>query len=135
MAEKQKYSSEDIKFYVGKKIKFYREQRKMSQKSLATLINKRDNTISNYEKGISSPSRDALFAIANALDISVDDLFPPKEKSISLNDTLKENDNITLENLEFLKNLTAYFESLPPTDQDNLLGRIEVAVELFKQRN
>lgn len=121
--------------FIGQQIKHYRKAKKLTQKELGRRINKNANTISQYENGINAPAQDSLFDLANALDISVDDFFPRKEKSISLNDTLQKNDNISVENMAFLKDLTAYFETLPPDKQENLLGRIEVAVELFKNRN
>lgn len=128
----KEYSSEEIKIYVGKQIKAHRERKKLSQRALAAAIGKKFNTISNYENGKSSPSRDALFAIARVLNIGVDELFPKVENSISLDILKDESENISLENMQFLKDLTAYVESLTPEQKNDLINNIHIAVEIFK---
>lgn len=67
---------QDISKYVGQQIKYYRKLNKMTQKELGLRIGKKHNTISSYENGTNEPEQDALFAIANALDVSINDLFP-----------------------------------------------------------
>lgn len=130
----KEYTSDEIKVYVGKQIRAHREKNKLSQRAFAEAIGKKYNTVSNYENGKSSPSRDALFAIARVLKISVDDLFPKVENSVSL-DILKDHEeNLSLENMQFLKDLTAYIESLSPEQKDDLLSNIHIAVEIFKNK-
>lgn len=63
--------------YIGAKIKEYRKLRGLTQKELAQKIKMGDTTVANYEKGFRSPKKDTMFALANAFDISIDDLFPP----------------------------------------------------------
>lgn len=63
--------------YIGSKIKEYRKLKGFTQKELAQKIRMGDTTIANYEKGFRSPKKDTMFALANAFDISIDDLFPP----------------------------------------------------------
>ncbi|EOW9529854.1 XRE family transcriptional regulator [Bacillus cytotoxicus] len=68
---------QDISKYVGLQIKNFRKLKKMTQKELGLRIGKKHNTISSYENGTNEPEQDVLFAIAKALDISINDLFPP----------------------------------------------------------
>lgn len=67
----------DIAKYVGKQIKKFRLKKGMTQKELGFQLGVKHNTISSYESGINEPDQNVLFAIAKALNISVDDLFPP----------------------------------------------------------
>ncbi|EOO33953.1 hypothetical protein IIU_02693 [Bacillus cereus VD133] len=82
---------QDISKYVGQQIKNFRKLKKMTQKELGLRIEKKHNTISSYENGTNEPEQDVLFAIAQALDVSINDLFPPtseiyknNEQTISL---------------------------------------------------
>ena len=49
-----------------------------------------DSTIANYEKGFRTPKKNTLFKIANALNVTIDDLFP----------ILKQSDNSIIESVE-----------------------------------
>lgn len=66
----------DTKKYVASKIKEYRKLRNLTQKELGERIGVKHNTISSYENGTNEPEQDLLFKIANALDITINDLFP-----------------------------------------------------------
>ncbi|EJR68162.1 hypothetical protein IIO_00481 [Bacillus cereus VD115] len=77
---------QDISKYVGQQIKNFRKLKKMTQKELGLLIGKKHNTISSYENGTNEPEQDVLFAIAQALDISINDLFPPTNEIYKNND-------------------------------------------------
>ena len=63
--------------YVAQKIKYYRKLKRITQKELGEKIGVKHNTISSYENGINQPEQDLLFKIADALDVSINDLFPP----------------------------------------------------------
>lgn len=71
----------DIKSYTAKKIKEYRKLRNLTQKELGEKIGVKHNTISGYENGTNEPEQDLLFKIASALEISINDLFPPTKYS------------------------------------------------------
>ncbi|MEH7216185.1 helix-turn-helix domain-containing protein [Bacillus toyonensis] len=76
---------QDISKYVGQQIKNFRKLKKMTQKELGLRIGKKHNTISSYENGTNEPEQDVLFAIAQALDISINDLFPPTNEVYKTN--------------------------------------------------
>jgi len=65
----------DIFYTLGKRISTLRKQKKMSQEELAERCEKMVNTISNVERGLSNPRLETLVAIAQALDVSMADLF------------------------------------------------------------
>ncbi|MGT2755411.1 XRE family transcriptional regulator [Streptococcus ovis] len=74
---------EELAIFIGLKIKEYRKLKGWTQLELGRKIGMGKNAISNYEKGFRSPKKDTMFDLANAFDISIDDLFPPIEKSTS----------------------------------------------------
>lgn len=119
--------------FIGKKVREYRKNKGYSQKELGKRIGKSDNTISNYETGTIKPSQDALFALAHALDIRVDDLFPPRgESTDSLHQVLGISDeNFSLDDLQFLKNLMDHIKTLDEEKRQQLLSNINLTVNLF----
>lgn len=69
----------EIRKFVGEKIRYYRKKNGLTQKELGDKIGVRHNTISQYESGTNEPEQDMLFAIANILDVSVNEFFPNTE--------------------------------------------------------
>ena len=63
-------------------IRAERMRKRLSQESLAELVNINKNTLLKIENARQKPSAFIVFDIANALDISFDDLFKnvPKNK-------------------------------------------------------
>lgn len=57
---------------LGQRILFTRKCRRLSQEQLAELTKLSPPYISHIERGVKSPSLDALLRIADALDISMD---------------------------------------------------------------
>lgn len=74
-------TDEELAIYIGNKIKEYRKLKGLTQKELAKAVGMGDTTIANYEKGLRTPKKNTLFKLANAFDISIDDLFPPIESA------------------------------------------------------
>ena len=70
---------ENLSRYIGKRIRKYRKDMKLTQDELAKKLNTSKGTISNYETGYRSPRQDDLFLLAEVLKINIDDLFPPRE--------------------------------------------------------
>jgi len=77
-------TEKNISKYIGRRIRYYRNLRNMTQKELGALVGVEHNTISSYETGINRPGEDTLFAIAQALNVGIDDLFPPTKDSLIL---------------------------------------------------
>ena len=76
-------TDKELAIYIGAKIKEFRLKRNLTQKELAKLVSVGDTTIANYEKGFRSPKKDTMFDLANAFNISIDDLFPSIQKDSS----------------------------------------------------
>ena len=76
-------NKEEIAIVIGENIKRYRLQNGWTQQELGTKIGISKNAIGNYEKGFRSPKKDTMFDLANAFNISIDDLFPPIQKDSS----------------------------------------------------
>lgn len=74
-------TDEELAIFIGNKIKEYRKLKGLTQKELAKAVGMGDTTIANYEKGLRTPKKNTLFKLANAFDISIDDLFPPIESA------------------------------------------------------
>lgn len=81
---------EGVSRYIGRQIKKYRLLKGLTQKELGMMVKVKHNTISSYESGVNRPEGDTLFAIAKALGISIDDLFPSTQQLMSNNDAVNE---------------------------------------------
>ncbi|EKU93390.1 HTH-type transcriptional regulator immR [Alloiococcus otitis] len=71
----------DLSSYIGNKLRYYRKENKMTQDELAKKLGLGKGTISNYESGYRTPQEHRLFELAEALNISINDLFPPTAKT------------------------------------------------------
>lgn len=71
---------EELFKYIGRQIKKHRLFNNLTQKELGLKVGVKHNTISSYESGVNRPEGNILFAIAKALEISIDDLFPTDTK-------------------------------------------------------
>lgn len=111
-------TDQELAIYIGLKIKEFRDQRGLTQKELADLIEMGNTTIANYEKGFRTPKKNTLFKIANALNVTIDDLFP----------ILKQSDNSIIESVEELLS-----QLDPEPYQRNVLTCAERQLEEQKQ--
>ncbi len=68
---------------IGKRIKYYRTEKKISQEELSQIISISVRHISNIETGAKAPSLEMLINIANALEVSADDLLTDNLKHSS----------------------------------------------------
>ena len=68
---------------IGKRIKHYRTEKRLSQEALGQLVLASSNHISYIETGVKAPSLELLILIANALDVSADDLLTDNLKHSS----------------------------------------------------
>ena len=67
--------AEQILHTLGRRIAFLRKKKGMSQDDFAEVSGKMVNTISKIERGITDLRVSTLISIADALDVSVSDLF------------------------------------------------------------
>lgn len=131
-----KIDKKELAVYVGKRIRYFRKKKGLTQKELGELIGKTHNTVSNYETGTISPEQDALFAISRALDCTLDDLFPLGEGDDSLDRAVSlSDDDLDFEDLEFLNKLIRKAKTLKGDERRRFISNIKVAVELFDDGN
>lgn len=95
---------------LGKKIKQYREEKKLTQQQLGDSIGVSWEMISKYERGINEPYN-RIERIAKALDVEVSDLLVNENKDFGFN-------RIPLfvtipKNREFIQENTSYFYTCP----------------------
>lgn len=104
----------NLKENLGKNIQKYRKLNKITQEKLAELVDVEINSISSIERGKYFPSPDNLVKLANALNVSLSDLFLFKEdfscedyeKEIISALNLLKNDKIKLSAINsFIKNI------------------------------
>lgn len=122
----------ELKKYVGNRIREERRRIKLSQKELGERIGVKHNTVSQYENATNSPEQDTLFKIAKALDIKVDDLFPPRENvNNELERALKMTEGMSLKDVEFLSQLIERTQSFSGEERAKFLESIRFTVEFY----
>ena len=65
----------EISKKLGKRIKELRERKKLTQLVFAEMVNMESSNISKIERGIQIPKEESLIKIAEALNVTVKDLF------------------------------------------------------------
>ena len=70
---------------VGKRIRYYRQSLGMTQEQLAFDVETSAAYISNIERAIKKPSLQKLLQVAEALDVSIEDLLGPDYKLLEKN--------------------------------------------------
>ena len=93
----------NLKQELGKNIKKYRKLNNITQEKLAETVNIEINSISSIETGKFFPSPDNLVKIANALNVSLSDLFYFKENHSCENYIEEINNKILLINNDVTK--------------------------------
>lgn len=68
---------------IGKRIKYYRVEKRLSQEELSEMTNITYKHLSNIETGNRRPSLEIVISIANALEVSSDDILTDSLKSSS----------------------------------------------------
>ena len=104
--------------YTGSKIRYYRKEKKWTQKELGDKLGVKDNTISGWEHGKSEPLQNQLFIMAQLFGVSINDLFPPTTNSQTLN--IEE------------QSLIEGYRSLELIDRGRLLERLQTLKEQDK---
>ncbi len=86
---------------LGKKIKLYRENKKMTQNEVAGILDVSPATISKYETDALEPNIESLKRLAELFEISVDELLNEEEKKFDISkinvlDILREQKSMKL---------------------------------------
>ena len=102
-------------FFILKVVKwcYYRKLRKLTQKELGDAIDTATTTVSGWERGVTTPDIDTLFAICNLLQVSLNDMCG----------VLSEVENFSVTSEE--RKLLSDYHSLNQKGKDKLQERME----------
>src|SRR5699024_10814009 len=127
---------ENLLKYVGSRIKEERTKRKITQKQLGEKIGVAHNTIATYEAGRNAPEQNTIFKIAQALEIGVDDLFPPKDQpSNELERVLMMTRGLEVKDIELLRELIEKTLSLKGEEREKFLESIKFTFHYYENMN
>jgi transcriptional regulator with XRE-family HTH domain len=76
--------------FLGKNLRHLRRQSAKTQSEIASLIQKGQTTIGNWENGISEPSLNELLIISNYFDIPIDALLKTDLSGTTIPDTQRQ---------------------------------------------
>lgn len=107
---------------LSEKIRYYRNNLKITQQELADKAEISLRALSNYEKGVRVPSMEVLIKIAKALDIPVEKLQPQLIKSPEITYLFAGSGKLVTEDIEnFDKNVSHIKDQLTIANAINLL--------------
>jgi len=99
---------------IAERIRFTRQQQKLSQAELASKANISSKSLSRYELGTSIPPADNLKAIANALGVSADYLL--------------SDDDVQVKDKELFKKFEAIQEMKDPEVKKMIVKFLDLAI-------
>lgn len=116
--------------YIGGKIKEFRNKKGLTQKELGKIIGVGHTTVSAYEKGTITLNMNTLFAIGEALDIKVDDLFPDRKTEEPYLQRTKDmySKNLDAKDLNFLQQLMEKTAAMNEDERKRFLDSLEFAM-------
>ena len=113
---------------IGERIRTKRKERGLSQQELAELASLNYVTVSKYESGKVEPGAKALTRIANALDVTVDELLGREDE-----EQIDKSKPKTLE----ARIVSFGMDQLPPEERNRIVSMLQVMYsnkpELFKR--
>jgi transcriptional regulator with XRE-family HTH domain len=75
-------TGQEIRVSLGKAVRFYRKQRRLSQAELAEKADISITFLSKIERGVKFPTSETLSGLANGLDVEVYQLFRNDETPV-----------------------------------------------------
>jgi len=123
--------------FIGNKIKEYRNKKKWTQEELGDRVKLKKAAISTYEKGRVSAPIAKLQAIANVLEVNLNDLLPieENEKVDAITEQIHEaKSKLPSDQLAFLELLLAKTNSLDGEKRERFLKNIQFAVKFFDEQ-
>ncbi|EPD52803.1 hypothetical protein HMPREF1210_01183 [Paenisporosarcina sp. HGH0030] len=129
--------TDNLDKYIGGKIKEYRNKKGLTQKELGNKIGVGHTTVSAYEKGTITLNMNTLFAIAEVLDIKVDDLFPERNTDEPYLQRTKDmfTKNLEAKEMNFLKELIDKTVAMNEDERRKFLESIQFTVDYYDKMN
>ena len=72
-----------MKYELGRRIRYFRELRGLSQKQLAARIGVSNSRLSNWEQGLNRPDADTLRVLCTVLQVSANELLDIQQPNSS----------------------------------------------------
>ena len=121
--------------FLGKNLRYLRRQSAKTQSEIASLIQKCQTTIGNWENGISEPSLDELLIISNYFDISIDALLKKDLSATQVSDA-QRHPGVVLPYDHTPKDLLSVNEQNKLSkDQDSISNRDNLSKDQYKLSN
>ncbi|MGG1339920.1 helix-turn-helix transcriptional regulator [Bacillus toyonensis] len=112
---------------LNERLKLLRTERKLTQEQFATAVGITKASISKFENGIKTPSRETIEKIADHFNVTTDYLLGRSEDP-ELNE--RENNIVTEEG----KNILALIESLPEDERKKAWEQLEMYVTYMQNK-
>ena len=106
-------SENNITKYVGNRIKYFRENKNITQQELAEAMNTSQQSIARYESGERKADQNILFQLATYFNISINDFFPEIKNKASEND------------IKLVKEKIGNSNEFSEKDKETLIGMID----------
>ena len=113
----------DIKENIAKNLKFFRKEKKVTQKKLGEVLGVENNTISSWESGTNSIDASSLMEICDYLNVSLGDMYGRVNKAIPMS-KLPEDE----------QKLITSWRKLNDSDQVRIIERIDTMLEISATR-
>lgn len=120
--------------YIGNQIRKHRKAHKMNQQDLGNLVNLKDATISEYERGNISIDIFTLTKIANVFNIQVADLLPSLDDE-PMFDVLDAFKSVKLDRdqLELFQRLVNRTKNLSPSERTRFIETLKLTLEIHNK--
>lgn len=112
---------------LNERLKLLRTERKLTQEQFATAVGITKASVSKFENGIKTPSRETLEKIADHFNVTTDYLLGRSDDP-ELNE--QENNIVTEEG----KNILALIESLPEDERKKAWEQLEMYVTYMQNK-
>lgn len=123
----------DLQKYIGAKIRSLRVKKKMTQEELGDLLGLKHNSISAIERGVNSFDANTIYSITKIFGIKVDELYPHFDNEQS--DSTKEMPDLSVEDIQFFKQVMQKTLSLGEKEREHLVGNIKYMVDYYEKIN
>lgn len=124
---------DELRKHVGNKIRKFRKEKKMTQKTLGEKIGVKDNTISSYESGTNEASLDVLYKISKILEHPIDDFFPPTTDEEKIQQIIDDGD-LDEKDLLLIEEIRKKALTLEGSEREKLMNNIKFAVDFFENQ-
>lgn len=120
----------NIDEYIGRKIKYFRERKNITQAELAELLGTTSQTMSRYESGKRGIDHPDLFLLAKYFNVSINDFFPPMS-DIKIQNEYDEK----IKQLETETGIKISYPSNKPLTHEDYMAIREVVLKELEEQN